>query len=191
MSMRLSRRIAPLLAAAITFLIAASALSIAGWGPAGLASAARNTARFSGVVFALALIARSTRFPQLFVKRWEMFFAFVAAHGVHFAAVLMLAVFDQTHELHRMEPKPAGILLAGFGLLLMASVTAGKPASPFQSRAHTLFFYGLGVIFLVGFGSRAVHSTTSAMMMAVVIAAFILRALPRNGVTAPATASTP
>ncbi len=165
-------------ATAATALVAAASLLMWGWDPEGLASAARNTARFSGIVFALALLSRSANWPNLFARRWSLFFAFVAAHGVHYAAVLMLAVFDTGHELHQLKPAAIVTLSGGFGLLLAAAMTAGTSTEPFRSRVHTGVFYLLGLIFLVGFGSRMLHAPASGVVFGVVLLAFVARAIP-------------
>jgi hypothetical protein len=161
-----------------TLLVATVSLLMMGWGPEGLAAAARNTARFSGIVFALALVSRSANWPALFARRWSLFFAFVAAHGVHFAAVGMVAVFDTGHELHQLKPAAIVTLSGGFGLLLLAALTAGKSAEPFRAKVHTAAFYLLGLIFLVGFGSRMLHAPASGIFFGVVLLAFLGRALP-------------
>jgi hypothetical protein len=187
--MGFSRQQAIFAATLATAVMGTTFLLLRGWNPEGLAAAARNTARISGIFFALALLARSTRFPALFAKRWELFFAFVAAHGVHFCAVLMVAAFDTTHKLHQLEPMAIMTLTGGFSLLTFASVTAGTAEAPFTSGLHRVFFYLLGVIFLVGFGTRAMHSMASAAMLSVVLLAFLLRFLPsRQSATASASA---
>lgn len=174
----MSRNRAIWIATALATAVAGACLLMYGWNPQGLAAAARNTARFSGIVFALALVARSARWPDLFRNRWALFFAFVAAHGVHFACVVMVAIFDTGHQLHQMETTAMVTLAGGFGLLLGAAVTAGNVAEPFGSRVHTAFFYVLGAIFLLGFGTRALHAPASAFVFVMVLLAFIARALP-------------
>lgn len=159
-------------------MVAGASLLALGWNPEGLAAAARNTARFSGFVFALALVARSARWPLWFANRWALFFAFIAAHGVHFTAVALLAIFDTGHKLHRLEPVNIGTLVVGFTLVLLAAVTAGSASAPFLARKHTVFFYALGAIFLIGFGMRALNAPASAVLFAVVLLAFLARALP-------------
>ncbi|HUR36216.1 MAG TPA: hypothetical protein VM009_00260 [Terriglobales bacterium] len=187
--MPFSRKQAIFAATLATAVVGITFLLLRGWNPVGLASSARNTARFSGILFALALLARSTRWPSLFARRWELFFAFVAAHGVHFGAVIMVAAFDTTHKLHQLEAMPIMTLMGGFSLLVFAAVTAGTAEVPFTSRMHGVFFYLLGVIFLVGFGTRAMHSRASAAMLVVVLLAFIVRFLPsRESATASASA---
>lgn len=144
-----------------------------------LALAARNTARFSGFVFALALLARSPRFTSLFAARWPLFWAFIAAHGVHFGAVLAVVFLDASHPLHQLNLKVAVTLAGGFGIVLAAAMTAGRADHPFGSRVHTFFFYLVAVLFLVAFASgvRTNHPLSIFNLVALVLA-LLARALP-------------
>ena len=178
------------LATTIAAVIGLASFFLAGQSPAGLGSAARNTARFSGIVFALALAARSPRFLALFADRWSIFFAFIAAHGVHFSAVAALAIFDTAHPLHRMDPPAIMTLAGGFTLVLLAAITAGKADAPFRSRIHTFFFYVLAVVFAVAFGSRAMHAPASAAALLALLAGVAVRVLPVSPVSAAATSQT-
>ena len=157
--------------------------------PAGLATATRNTARLSGVVFALALAARSARFDRWFANRWNLFWAFIAAHGVHFSAVAALAVLDVQHPLHQVNVANTIILAGGFGIVLAAALTAGSVDAPFRSRMHSFFFYFIGASFLSAFSPRALTSPASAVALVCVLAALVLRAAPvRRSVTPSASA---
>lgn len=152
------------------------------FGP-GLSSAARNTARFSGVIFALALAARSRRFPALFARRGEAFWAFVAAHVVHYAYVVAVAVLDTGSPLHQVNPANVAVFGSGFSLLAAAAFTAGPAQEPFRSRAHSVFFYWLGLSFAVALGAGAMKSPFSAVALAALVLGSLVRMIP---VRAPA-----
>ena len=85
-----------LLAAATAVVIAA--LCFVGNTPvAGLKLATIVTARFSGLIFTFALVARAS---QLASRRVTLMLAFVAAHGVHFATVVARAIVDRASDFH-------------------------------------------------------------------------------------------
>jgi len=155
------------------------------FGP-GLSAAARNTARFSAVIFAVALAARSPRFAPLFARRGEAFWAFVAAHLVHYAYVLAVAVLDTSNPLHQMNPTNAGVFVGGFSLLAAAALTAGPASEPFRSRAHSVFFYGLGLSFAVALGMGTMRSAFSAVALACVVLGFLVRVIPSRSSSASA-----
>ena len=164
--------------AAATAVAAAAYLYGEGSAPA-LALAARNTARFSGFVFALALLARSSRFPALFAARWPLFWAFIAAHGVHFAAVLVVASLDASHPLHQFTLKVAVTLAGGFGIVLTTAMTAGAADVPFHSRYHTFFFYLVALLFLVAFASGVrTNHPLSIFNLGALVLVLLARALP-------------
>lgn len=152
------------------------------------AAATRSTARYSGCVFALALLARSrwAAYPALLL-------GFVAAHFVHFSAVLYLAWVDAAMPLHRLVP--TALLVTSFGFLLTASLgltvpgLAAKERHPAVARYHAAAIYLVMAIFLLGFGGRARHSLPSAAAFAVVFTAAVahfvhLQSLRAKGRTA-------
>lgn len=155
---------------------------------AGLSAAARNTARFSGVIFALALAARSRRFPALFTRRWELFWAFVAAHIVHYAYVIAVAVLDAGNPLHQMNATNAVIFGVGFSLLAGAALTAGSESSPVRSRVHAVFFYWLGVSFAFALSLGAMRSPLSAVALAALVLGLLIRVIPVRSVADAASA---
>lgn len=182
----MTRRNTIFAATAAAAVVLGANLLLLGWTPAGLGAAARNTARFSGIIFALALASRSPRFPRLHLERWPLFFAFIAAHGVHFLAVAAVVAFDVTGPLHQMTPKVMMTLAGGFGLVLATALTAGSATAPFQSRAHTFFFYVVAASFAIAFGGRAQHAPLSAVAFVLLLAALVVRMLP---VRQPATSA--
>lgn len=156
---------------------------------AGISAAARNTARFSGVIFALALWSRSQRFPKLFARRWEAFWAFVSAHVVHYGYVLAVAVLDAGNPLHQVNLTNAGVFGVGFSLLAAAALTAGSAAEPFRSRVHSFFFYFLGLNFVVALSMGTLKSPYSGVALAAVLLAFVIRVIPVRASTANAVSA--
>ena len=158
--------------------VLAGSLLMMGTGTSGLGAAARNTARFSGILFAIALLARSPRFEPLFQNRWNLFWAFIAAHGVHFTAVMGVVLFDVASPLHQLSPMVLGTLASGFGLVLATALTAGKASAPFRSRAHSFLFYVVAISFGVAFGSRATQMPASAAVLVLLLLASVIRIIP-------------
>lgn len=167
---------------------AAAYLRYDAFGP-GLSAAARNTARFSGVIFALALAARSPRFPALFARREEAFWAFVTAHVVHYAFVAAVAVLDTANPLHQMNVANAVIFGSGFSMLAAAALTAGPASGPFRSRAHAVFFYALGLSFAVALAAGTTKSVFSAAVLAALALGFLVRVIPARAAAADAVSA--
>lgn len=175
----MSRRSAIWTSTAVATVIALAAYFYAGADKTALAFTARNTARFSGFLFALALGARSPRFAPWFAQRWPLFWAFIAAHGVHFVSVLAIIIFDPSHPLRASLLRLAITLAAGYGIVLAAAMTAGPADAPFHSRVHTVLFYGVALLFAVAFASgvRSTHPL-SIFNLVVLLLALTVRAIP-------------
>jgi hypothetical protein len=186
---RMSRNSAIWISTAIASAIGLLSYFISGQGSAGLGSAARNTARFSGLIFAFALAARSPRIPALSANAWRLFWAFIAAHGVHFIAVAAVVALDVTSPLHQLSTRVLITLAVGFGLVLATALTAGRRDSPFRSRVHAFFFYIVAASFVIAFGSRALHAPLSALPLALLLAALVLKLLPVGRESASVAAS--
>ncbi|MGH9579414.1 MAG: hypothetical protein ACRD2R_00345, partial [Terriglobales bacterium] len=105
--------------------VAAGNYALLGTDVPGAAEAARNTARFSGLVFALALAAPALRLPA---TREGLVLAFVTAHTVHYAAVVVRGVVDTNSDLHRLQRGSLVVVAFGVLLLLVIAVTAGAHA---------------------------------------------------------------
>ena len=69
---------------------------------AGAVAATRYSARFSGLVMAAAVLARAPRPVGWARWRTELTFAFVAAHGVHYAAVALRAWLEPGSKLRTL-----------------------------------------------------------------------------------------
>lgn len=175
----MSGRSAIWVSAALATVVAFAAYFYAGADKAALAFTARNTARFSGLVFALALVARSPRMAPLFAQRWPLFWAFIAAHGVHFLSVLAIIIFDPTHPLRASLLRLAITLAVGYGIVLASAMTAGPADAPFHSCAHTALFYVVALLFVVAFvsGVRSTHPL-SIFNLVVLVLALSARAIP-------------
>jgi hypothetical protein len=71
-----------------------------GWNGVGTAVAARNTARFSAIVFIVAFVSlRSERLSRHF---WALVTAFVAAHYLHLATVIIHHWIGVPNGLYRL-----------------------------------------------------------------------------------------
>ena len=110
-----------------TLLVVVAALGLlgvshvtAGPGPVVAHAAVLNTARLSGMVFVLALVAGGFATETAGWRQWlggqhaALQRAFVGAHFVHFSAVLLLAWLDAAHALHRLEPPMLAGTASGF-----------------------------------------------------------------------------
>lgn len=138
-----------------------------------LRTATLVTARFSGLLFAIALVARASRPTALAARRVELMFAFVAAHGVHFSAVLARAIFDSKSDFHNLKPQTFLSFAIGFSLIgvLAFTIRARKAAA---RVTHSIVIYVIWALFTVAFFSGR-HYPASAAMFAVVVAAIIIR----------------
>ena len=83
-----------------------------GVGLQGLDVATRSSARFSALVFAVALAMRVGRTGTAWMR------GFVAAHLVHYAAVLYQAVTDVHTRMHVLSASHSVVIVAGVMLLL-------------------------------------------------------------------------
>src|SRR5215469_3989475 len=115
-------------------------------------AATRNTARFSGLVLAAALVARSPRPVALSRWRTELTLAFVAAHGVHYALVV----------------------LAGVLLLAVVAATA-RATSEVGRRTNAVAFYIAWTVLALGSASHARGHLASAAVLGVLITAMAWR----------------
>jgi hypothetical protein len=128
--------------------VMAASWTVYGWSVIGAHVAARNTARFSSLWFALGFAA-----PGL--ARWfrglpgpRLVQAFVAAHVVHFAAVAMLlAGFETAHVSHNAV-RSGLVVVIGSALVIAAGLSATPPYSPGYTTVHRVLMY---VIFLLFF----------------------------------------
>ena len=112
----------------------------------GAGAAARNSARFSAFLFAVALAARAGRPPQLGAHQIELTLGFVAAHAIHYGTVLARAAIDPANALRQPSLDALVVVAGGVGLLALVGLTA-RAHSTSASRAHAIAFYIVGAIF--------------------------------------------
>jgi uncharacterized membrane protein YhaH (DUF805 family) len=132
-----------LLMVALSFLGAATPL-------AGIQQATRATARFSGLVFAIALIARSGVPRVLGHSKLAWFMAFVGAQGVHFAVIITRAFMEPGNDLRSVTSKSVATVIVGFGFVLLAAFTA-RAATVTGRRVHSFATYALWGLFVLFF----------------------------------------
>lgn len=150
-------------------LLAATTYLYYGWNAIGTAVAARSTARFSALLFAMALMVRWDGIAALRGRYREAFWGFVVAHYVHFATVIALRAAVGT-----LSVKFLGIAIAsGFALVTAAALTM-RPAP----RVHLALSYAIWAAFVVSLGSRAIkHALPEGPFVLVVIAALVIHVI--------------
>jgi hypothetical protein len=131
------------LAALLNAVIALATYAFVGWNLAGAPVAARNTARFSALMLALAVAVRFH--PRWMTAYRTAFLSFVAAHGVHYGTVIAYHVLLR----QLLNPMFIGIATGGFFLLLGAALTLTR-----MPRLHLLLAYGIWAGFVVALSSR-------------------------------------
>jgi hypothetical protein len=109
-----------LLALAGNAILAGATYAYYGWKGVGTAVAARNTARFSAIVFIAVFVARkSEKWGKDFVA---LVTAFVAAHYFHFVTVIVHHWVGVPGGLHRLFVKGWPAPVIGFTLTTLALV---------------------------------------------------------------------
>jgi len=141
---------------------------------AGAITATRHIARFSGLVFAVALVARAGRPHWVASYRAELTLAFVAAHGVHYATVIARAAVEPGNALRHPNLEALGIVTGGFGLLLVLALTA-RARAPAAAHLHAFAFYVAFGLLALALGSGARRSRWSMIAEVLLIAAFLWR----------------
>jgi len=138
-------------------LVAGITLLAAGADAPGALLAARNTARFSSAVFLLALLASSadrSRLPWLAERRVALAWSFVAAHLVHYGAVVFQVFVNPQARRHLLAPPGSVVATLGFSLVLVIGFTAAA-----RTRAGTVWnriaTWTAAVLFVLALGSGA------------------------------------
>lgn len=114
----------------------------------GFAVGARNTARFSGLIFAIAFVARSARNERLRGAYVPLVLAFLTAHYLHFATVIALHWLSIPHGLHLLFVKNIAAPIGGMALVTIAALSAGR-----WPRTNAVFMYLVWAGFMLGFSS--------------------------------------
>jgi hypothetical protein len=150
-------------AAAANALVAIATFLYLGLNVVGGAAAARNTARFSSIVFAIALAARfHRRFACYYVS---LLYAFVAAHVVHFGTVIAF------HALLGKLLNPMFLGVATGGSLLIAATALTVARAP---KSHLVLTYVIWLSFVVALSSRlSKHLLPEAPLIALLAVAMI------------------
>jgi hypothetical protein len=166
--------------------IIAACLLVWGWTLTGAGAATRNTARFSILFFLVGFAS-----PGL--RRWianlpdaaAFFYAFVAAHFVHFGAVLMLHLgFGDAHvTLPQIIVVVGGVTITS----LVALTAAPRP----QSRSYkALHLFAIYTVFLILAADYSQHPIKTMRLTAIpVFAALVLRHLPKPAAEVEAAVS--
>jgi hypothetical protein len=147
---------------------------------AGAVAASRYSARFSGLLLAAALVARAPRPVAWSRWRTELTFAFVAAHGVHFATVVLRALVEPDSKLRTLTLDVVVVVLAGVTLLAVIAGTA-RSTSRAGCRANAIAFYIAWTVLALGSASRARSSLASAVVLAALSTAMLWRIASRAG----------
>jgi hypothetical protein len=151
-------------AAVVNLVVALVTYAILGWTAFGGGAAARNTARFSSVLFALAL---ATHFHPRFGKQYRtLFMCFVAAHGVHYGTVVVYHLL-----LGRLVNLPFLVIgSVGFLLLLGAAITLTR-----MPRVHLVLSYVIWAGFAVALASNIrKHPLPDALLATVMTFAMVV-----------------
>jgi hypothetical protein len=141
---------------------------------AGAVAATRYSANFSGLVAAVALVARDPRPIAFSRRRTEWTMAFVAAHGVHFATVVLRALLEPDSKLRSFAIDVMLVVVAGFSLIAVIAATA-RATSRAGRRANAVAFSIAWTVLALGSASRARTSLASAMVLGALIAAMTWR----------------
>jgi hypothetical protein len=153
-----------LMVAAGNAVVALATYAYLGFNTAGGAAAARNTARFSSVVFAIALATHFHRRLGSSYRAW--IYSFVAAHVVHFGTVVAF------HALTGKLANPMFLGVAAGGSLLLAATALTTSRSP---RFHVALTYVIWLSFVIALSSRlSKHLLPKAPLMAILVVAIVL-----------------
>jgi hypothetical protein len=173
-SSRRNRRAFIWAATGLAVLVAAACLALGGDIVAGAIAATRYTARFSGLVMAAAVVARAPRPVAWSTRRTELTLAFVAAHGVHLATVVLRAVVEPGNKLQTFALDVVVVVLLGLVLLAIVAGTA-RATSVAGRRVSAIAFYVAWLVLALGSAVRARVSLASAVVLAVLGAAMLWR----------------
>ena len=119
-----------------------------GAGAGGALVGARVTARVSAIVFSLALALRTR--PALGAS---LMYGFVAAHAMHYAAVVYLASVAVHH--HLQQPSVRSVVVVSFGVLLLAVIAATTQAR--QGSVRRVNTVAVSVAWLTFLGGVALN----------------------------------
>ena len=139
---------------------------------AGSIAATRYTARFSGLVFAVALAARAP--GRLASRRGQLTLAFVAAHGIYYASVVARAIVEPTDPLRQLRAENFLIVGAGIVLLALIAFTA-HATSKIGAGTNAFAVYVAWAALALASASRLRTSISSAVVFGVLALAMLWR----------------
>jgi hypothetical protein len=145
---------------------------------AGAVAATRYSASFSSLLAAAALGARAPRPIALSKRRTEWTLAFVAAHGVHFATVILRDLLEPDSKLRSFTIDVVLVVLAGVLLIAVIAKTA-RATSPAGRRVNAAAFYVAWTVLALVSASRARTSLASAVALGALSAAMAWRIVSR------------
>ncbi len=169
-----TRRVFIWVATGLALLVVATCFAASDSVLAGAVAATRYSANFSGLVAAVALVARAPRPIALSKRRTEWTMAFVAAHGVHFATVVLRPLVEPDSKLRSFAIDVVLVVVAGFSLIAVIAATA-RATSREGRRANAVAFSIAWMVLALGSASRARASLASAIVLGALIAAMTWR----------------
>lgn len=173
-SSRRSRRTFIWVATGLALLVVATCLAVSGDLLPGAVAATRNTARFSGLMMAAAIVARAPRPVTWSMRRTELTLAFVAAHGVHYATVILRALVEPGNELRSFRVEAVVVVFLGLALLALVAGTT-RATSVAGRRVNAFAFYLVWTVLVLASTLRARVSLASAVVLGVLVAAMLWR----------------
>jgi hypothetical protein len=144
-------------------------LSMWGWNFAGGHAIARNSARFSGLCFVIAFAGPGLeRLVRGLPNAVTLFWAWFAAHLVHFASVLILFATFERSNIAKNPGQTAVVVLFGAVLVFGAALTARTRA--LSGRVlHNVLLYAIFGIFTLAFArdkATLLHVVASLLILA-------------------------
>jgi hypothetical protein len=161
-------------ATGVALLVAATCFATSSNVLAGAIAATRYTARFSGLVLAIALVARAARPVALSRRRAELTLSFVAAHGIHYSTVIGRAFVEPSNNLRHFAIENVVVVLGGVALVGLVAATA-KATSRAGTRTNAIVFYILWSLLAIASASRFRTSLPSAVVLVILIGAMLWR----------------
>ena len=133
-------------------LVAVATYAWLGWNAPAAHAAARNTARFSLLWFAVGFATPGLeRFFKRLPQEYRTIQAFAVAHCVHFATVAALVfTFEKSHLRHHAI-QAALVIGIGFSITMLAGLTAAPRESRIYHAIHGTMLYLLFIIFFFAF----------------------------------------
>jgi hypothetical protein len=158
---------------AIAFLVATLSFYSTRDHVAGAHRAARNSAVFSALVFAIALARRGGATPATFETGLTL--NFVAAHAVHYSAVASVMVLDVASDLHNMRRGTPFVIAFGVTLLTLVAATARRNTRA-KGIVNSIATYIVWTLFTVAFSGRGLKGdVVPAVMFGVMLLALGVR----------------